>query len=287
MGEGKFTRLYVLQVEDKNGKMHKFMENTISFTVNRNINGSPNDGQITIKNLSDEVRNLLLKDRMDTKSYRKCVLSTGYKGKPLNVILTGDIFYCYTARNGVDIDTKIHVIDGQNVMRNGCVQQCFAKETSRELVVEAYVKEAEKYGVLRGQIDAIGSAIPNALSNDNYFKDFKIDGYHVFIDNNKLNIIKKNSSLKTEALLVDNERGLLVIPARYDSFIEVKMVMESSVALCQPVKVKAETDAYFNGDYVVQEIKHSGVISFMGGSGECVTTLELQKLVINDQNKKP
>jgi hypothetical protein len=280
----KFTRLHILQVEDKNGNIHTFTENTISFTVNKNIKGKANEGVITIKNLSWETRNILLKDMIPTDDKkatddkRKCTLSVGYKGKPLNVILMGNIFSCCNTRSGVDIETEINVVDGMNLLKNGHLQMCFAKGTSQDDINDYYAKKAEEYEVLRGQIDAFNSVIPNAISLDNDFKNLKIDGYNVFIDNNKLNIIKKDTAKKgANTLLINNESGLLGIPVIFDGFIEVKMIMESSVELGQPARIEAETDKHLNGEYIIQGIKHNGTISFQGGNGECITTLELQR----------
>jgi hypothetical protein len=280
----KFNRLYVLQAEDKNGNIHTFTENTISFMVNKNINGKANDGVITIKNLSRETRNVLLKDRIPTDDKRatddkrKCTLSVGYKGKPLNVVLMGNIFSCCNTRNEVDIETEINVVDGMNLLKNGHLQMCFAKGASQDDINEYYAKKAEEYEVLRGQIDTFNSFIPNAISLDNDFKNLKIDGYNVFIDNNTLNIIKKDTAKEgLNTLLINNESGLLGIPVIFDGFLEVKMIMESSAELGQPARIEAETDKHLNGEYIIQGIKHNGTISFQGGHGECITTLELQR----------
>jgi hypothetical protein len=289
MSDDKFIRLYILRVEDRNGMIHTFMENSISFSVNKNLRGQINDGHITIKNLSEETRNLLLKDmvydktKLNVKIKRKCELSTGYKGRPLNVIMRGEIFSCCSTRNGVDIDVKIHVAEGLDLYENGRPQKCFAKGAKKDDVVKVYAEEAEKYGILRGQIDAFNDVIPNALTIDKDFKNCKIDGCYMFIDDGKINIIKENSALETNTLLINNESGLLEIPLRYDGFVEVKMIMESGATLGQPVKLEAEIDKHFNGNYAIQGIKHEGTISFQGGGGgECVTTLELQKLEIEN-----
>jgi hypothetical protein len=273
----KWNRKYLLQIEDKNKQIHTFIDQSIDFTVNRNIHGTANDGMIIIRNLSERTRNLFLKDRMNTEDKRLLILSAGYETTGIHIILKGEIFYCHTTRSGTELLTTISVIDGLNLYQSGYVAKSYAKGTKKNILIKDLVNKAEQYRVTQGQIEDFAEEIPNALTVDSYWKQCVPDNHIMYVENQTLNILKKDKPIDGDILLINSTTGLLDVPVRFDNYIEVKMILESSVKLCQKVKLESEIDKSINGEYLIQGIKHNGTISEQGSGGECTTTLELQR----------
>jgi hypothetical protein len=159
---------------------------------------------------------------------------------------------------------------------NGFISQSFAKGTKQQEIVETYVKEAEKYKIERGAIDTFNELTDNSITFHQSFRSCKIDNSNIFIENGTINILKQNTAKKQSMLLINNTSGLLNIPIRYDGYIEVNMIMESSVRLCQIVKLESTIDKSCDGQYMITGIKHTGSIAEQGGIGQCTTMLELQ-----------
>ncbi|GHU26614.1 hypothetical protein FACS1894152_1590 [Bacilli bacterium] len=219
----KFGRKYLLKIQDRQGKIWQMDKFNIDFSVTKNINGNSNGGKITIRNLEEETRNLFLKDRManSSKDMRYCSLSTGYGDQPLNLILSGSIFECHSSRSGVDVNTDIQVIDGFNFYQNGFMNKPYSRGTAKSVIVADIVKEAKKYGLTVGQVDNIEGTLDNKLTINSELRQIKLDGYNIFVENEQLNIIRTGGHIKAKALLISSETGLLDVPTRYDSYIEV------------------------------------------------------------------
>ncbi|GHU26610.1 hypothetical protein FACS1894152_1580 [Bacilli bacterium] len=56
------------------------------------------------------------------------------------------------------------------------------------------------------------------------------------------------------------------------------MIMESSVRLGQQAKLESSFDRTANGYYIVQGIAHRGSMGLQSVTGQCTTTLELQRI---------
>jgi Tfp pilus assembly protein PilZ len=274
----KFARVYQLVVEDRNRKSWIFDKFALSFSITKNIHGHASEGNVTLVNLSEETRGILLKDRMDS-SRRSCQLYLGYEKQPMNLVLRGNIFYCSSKRQGIDFQTEIAVADGGDYYLNGFLDRSYAANSEKNNITNDLVALAAKKGLGKGQIDSLSGVLARALTINKKASQVQFSGYDIYVENEQLNIVAENNYLQgADVLLISSESGLLDTPLRYDSYVEVKMILEASARLNQKVRLEAEGEKISNGDYKITGISHEGSIAFQGEAGECITTLELQKI---------
>ncbi|GHU28112.1 hypothetical protein FACS1894152_5570 [Bacilli bacterium] len=195
----------------------------------------------------------------------------------MNTILKGNIFYCRNSRVGTEIITDINVLDGGNYYRNGFINKSYEKDTPWDTIVGDIVTRAKSYGIEKGYVDKIDGNILKTLTLNTELKHFRKDGYSIFIEHERIYIVRETGFINYPTLRIDKTTGLLNIPTRYDEYVEVSMMMESSAKLGQKVILTSELEKASNGNYRIMGIQHRGTIGFQGSAGECTTTLELQK----------
>jgi hypothetical protein len=250
----------------------------VEFLVTKNTNGRANEAKITIYNLSLETRDLLAKDRTDFLSNpRACSLKLGCEGRPLNTIISGDLFYCSSYKMGVNWLTEFSVLDGGSYYQSGHISLSFSRGTSWTVVINSIVKRAMDYGLDEGQIDPRPGNLPNKLTLDCKLSDLELDGFLIFVENNRINIIQEGHFLENPPLEISGDTGLIESPLRYENYIEISTLLESEVALGQRVKLISSGSGALDGFYQILGFSHRGSISFQGKAGECITTLQLQK----------
>jgi hypothetical protein len=118
---------------------------------------------------------------------------------------------------------------------------------------------------------------PTPLNGNSFFlltKDYKDE---IFIDLEKVNKLGVNEYIKGAGGLVPlitSETGLLGTPLRQGTDVVVDMLFEPRINVGQLVEIDSEFNKLFNGQYKVNGVKHSGIISG-AVNGDCKTTLQL------------
>lgn len=274
----KQQRIYRLTVQnvDEYGfpidKKAIIIENPISikFSVNRTLFAEVNTLDAEIYNLKPDTYNQLFFDYFNCE-YRTVVLEGGYETTGLSTIFVGDMWTCYTHREGANVITKMHCIVGlktlaaqTDVTLNGVSRDKVLAQVSKDmnLDLEIYSGADTKFTrpvTLRGNSMAIAQ---------------QYSGDSAFIDNRKLIILDDNDCIKGYVPLINDESGLLGVPQHENALLSVDIIFEPRIIVGQIIEINSRIHPMFNGQYKVYGIKHEGVISG-AESGRATTTLEM------------
>lgn len=246
---------------------------TIEFDISRSIGQGANEMNLKIYNLSEKSRALIVKDPYNNQwaskdgAFTRISLQAGYD-QNLYPIFIGNLIEAYSERSGVDVITHCRVVTGAFGLFNTFINQSFGANTSNQEIINGIINKLVASGtVQKGAITAVdGVALTGFQAVGDSFQLLTQYG-PVFVDLDKINILKINEVLKNtfgktnQVTLVDSSTGLLGVPLRRDTFIEVHTIFEPSIILGQLVEIVSEIDKRYNGQYKVYGIEHKGVIS--------------------------
>lgn len=243
---------------------------TINFSINRTLFADVNAMDIDIYNLAPDTYNQLFFDYFNPK-YRTVILEAGYQGMEMSIIFVGNVWNCYTSRQGSDVITKMHAITGlkdlspqtdatlSNISRNQIIQHA---ASDMGLNVKIYSGEDIKFNR------------PVTMTGNSFAIIQKYCGGNAHIDNNEIMVLDTYDAIEGEVPLINDESGLLGVPEHEDALLRVKMIFEPRIIIGQIIEIKSRIAPMFNGQYKVYGIKHEGTIS-ESVAGEATTTLEM------------
>ena len=267
-------RLTVQMVDEKGipneGKVIIEDPITIRFAVNRTLFADVNAMDIDIYNLAPETYNQLFYDYFNVNR-RTVILEAGYEQMGLSVIFIGDMWSCYTSRQGSDLITRIHAIVGlkslplqtdatlENISRNQIL-----KHVAHDMAMDIKIYSGEDIKFNR----------PVTLNGNSFAIIQKYSEGMAFMDNNQITVLDSYDAIEGDVALINDESGLLGVPEHEDALLRVKIMFEPRIIIGQIIEIKSRIAPMFNGQYKVYGIKHEGTISG-AVSGEAVTTLDM------------
>lgn len=251
---------------------------TIQFDVERTTSSSINQMNLRVYNLSEKIRNILYKDKFlilddaTKKNYRQIILQAGYK--ELSTIFKGNILEAYSYRQGADIITYFNCQDGGYAASNSYSSITIDKSESYEDAFNRLVDNL--VGIKKGKIGEIqGSPKRGMVFNGNTFTLLQESfDNKVYIDLEKINLLNDNETIKGDVLLINSETGLLGTPIRQNTYLTVDIIFEPRIVVGQLIEINSKVNPFYNGQFKVDGIKHSGTISDAVG-GDCKTSLQL------------
>lgn len=290
----KFGRIYNLKFEiDTTTTVKDAVEIrdplTLQFNIIRNTSSTLNSATFEIFNLNETNRELIFQNKTSINDAsgkrRRVLLQAGYddsttkKRSNLATIFTGDLLeaYSYRAQGSTNVITYINALDGGFAAYNSTINKTFEKGTSLKQLATEMVSSLK--GLKTGAIgDIQGAAKTSSALNQNSFyllnRDYEDK---MFIDLETVNILDKNEYIKSiggKVPLIDSESGLLGTPQRQGTDLVVEMLFEPNIIVGQIVQIKSQFNKKFDGQYKVNGVKHSGIISG-AVTGKCTTTLQL------------
>lgn len=303
----KFGRVYKVsferQILDASGKWVNAGEPifyvsyplTAQFSVSRNAAGGFNTLDMQIFNLSENTRRQIWQDRSGfdisdgTVGSMHITLYAGYAGstgtgaigtqeevtdKTLPIIFQGRLFEAGSTRRGQDVITYIHATDGSETATATQTFKSYQVSTKTELIA-ALSKEFKNLD-LGAVFNDTGSILPRPVSitGNTYEAIQRYCDNHVYIDLEKLYVLRDIDVINEVEILIDASTGLLETPRRNDSYIELTTLFEPRLTLGQKVKVVSTIQPEYNATYKVLLLKHDCVMSGSIG-GMCKTTVGL------------
>jgi hypothetical protein len=256
---------------------------TIRFNVTTSLLSSAHVATITVYNLGKTTRDLIFKDVIDPRVYRRITLSAGYAGREA-VIFRGNIMYASSTRHGTEWQTTINCFDGGFGISNGVLDP--PKSYSGQLattIIKDLVKSMP--GLKLKYISPISNTIDKGVYLGNsweyvvdlwnsYTYDQKTDTYgHVYIDREDVFLTTRNEVLNKGIVNISAKSGLLDTPDKFDTRINIKMLFEPFLQIGQLINV-ISTVPEANGNAKIVAMNHIGTISDAVG-GELITTLDL------------
>lgn len=279
----KLNRVYRLTVQSQDVLGYNLDEaleitlpTSINFNVNRSMYAGLNSLDIDIYNLAPNTRNQLFQDVYTNKNneYRSIILEAGYAGQGMTVIFNGNVWSAYSRRQGVDMITHIHAVDGLGVQA-GMINTTLQAGVTTVDVINTLTQTIP--GVSSGTMNMKNHTFtrPVVLSGNSYrlLKTYSED--NVFIDMQTVNIMRVDDVIDGYIPSINDNSGLLGAPERQDATLVVNMMFEPRLLIGQLLEITSRISPQFDGTYKLWGIQHRGDIN-ISRAGNCTTTLQLQ-----------
>ncbi len=281
----KFNRSYRLTIDVSDSeKIVIEPPFTIRFSMVRDTQSSINQLTLSIINLGEKTRNKIFQDRYDFLTYKRVILEAGYKD--LTKIFQGNLFEAYSERQQTEIVTNIVARDGGHDIYNSLTSKTLQGLTKRE-VIDSLIGEFSE--VKQGKIGEIEGAFlrPVVLEGNTYELIRIYGGSLVYIDLERLHILKENEIVSAAIPLINSKNGLLETPRRRNSLVTITTLFQPNIILSQLVEIQSDVFSLFDGQYKVIGLTHSGIISDAVGGGLKSTFNLLVESVLFGKFKEP
>jgi len=258
---------------------------TIEIDINRGIMLGNNTATIKILGLNESTREQLWKDPFDNPiltqgsgQLRQVILEAGY-GKELFPIFIGSLTQGYSQREGVDEATYLKCVSGEFGRYNTFINQNYTVGTPYDTIIHDIINELTKRGdIQEGAITVIEGTSSGFTAMGDGIQILSQFGCHVFIDLGRINMLKLNEVIAATGVKniyeISADTGLLGTPIRTGNGIEIQTMFEPRVPVGGLIEIKSTTAKYFNGQFKVVYVRHSGVIS-PSKNGKLITTIGL------------
>lgn len=258
----KFGLNYKLEVQTSdNSYVEISYPLTCEFSIDRNTLAQANTASFTVYNLDQNTRNKCYKDLYQTTVYKGVEFYAGY-GENLSLLFKGNIKRGYSERVGTNFFTKIEAYDGGFAFVNGYSNKSFSAGTPKNEILDSLIADLPK--VKKG---IVGKGFDEKLVKGNTYDDNtmkllrSITNEHIFIDNERVNILTDEECLPSNLPMITADTGLLGTPLKEESSIAFNMVFEPRLLVGQEIYLESSTEPSYNGSYKVIGFKHSGTIS--------------------------
>lgn len=250
---------------------------TIRFWVKRDILASVNNASIDIYNLSKANRQRMFQDRYNLGSAtdaagnvtgpRSGRLEVGY-GNELYTIWAGNILTASSAREGVDIVTRIESLTGIYDLASSFVNTTLPAGSTLTQVFKTLIGQLPtlSYGFV-SNFDSIVFPRGAPLNGNTWevMKQYAQGQGDLFIDNNKVYMMLPQDKLTfgspNSVPVLDSASGILETPRREQTNISITTLLEPSIQVNSIVQVKSVVEPTFNRQYSVIGLQHTGIIS--------------------------
>lgn len=245
---------------------------SLEFTVTRKNFFSNNSGSFRIYNLGRDTRAKLQYNQTSNLGvFRKVTFLAGY-GDNLSVAFYGDISVANSERNGTNFITNIECLDSGYALSTTQISKSYGPNISYRDIVMDVINELP--GVTVGAIGDIGGKTLRSSSFNGKAGEVinELTGNAFFIDKGRAYVLSDSEAVAGKAVIIDSSSGLLGVPSREESFLTVDMIFEPKLFVGQKIRILADSNEQYNGDYRIDNISHKGTISPVL-SGTCVTNI--------------
>lgn len=215
----------------------------VAFEITKIAQGAANKGTITLFNVNQKLRTSMV------KGYQ-VALSAGYQGL-IGQLISGTVFKATSARSGPDITTTLDVIDGLKALLYSPFNRTYARGTHLSQILSDV---AQAMDILPGTVMGLPDKtfgrgyVAHGLCRDILETLIKPHGLEVQVNNGKLNIIPKNMTLGTSAIVLSPQAGLLGVPSVSQTSISFEAMLNPRLVpgqMVQLVTANANTTGYF------------------------------------------
>lgn len=250
----RFNRNYELRVDD--GKNFTIITPPIKivFEATKSIAGGLNTLNLQIYNLNNDHAQAFCKDAEQTKLLR-VTLKVGYNDS-LEVIFIGDVNTGFLGKQGPDIVNSMQIFDGGQAAFYGNI--FFTVRTRKEMnnLLVSNMPTATM-GNFTLQAEFIRPRVLVGNCNKIFQQSLDPNQYY-FIDDNKVNLIKKDEFLPNYIAIVSPETGLMNTPERQNGLVSFETMMNPVIKIGGLVDLTSVTATYLNGIYRVEQIVTRG-----------------------------
>ena len=245
---------------------------TVQFDVTRNTLASANTCNLTINNLSKNIRNRIYKDRYNTTAYWQVIIQAGYKN--LYTVFQGNILQSMSFKQDTEWITQIECYDGLYGMQNGVVSETVSAGTKNKKILDTIISSMPN--MAKGLFGSFGEESSGdrgqVLMGGSYGVLNEYTGGKVFVDNETVNVMDDDEVLSDRVAVLDKNQ-LFSSPKRQDTNLEVDILFAPELSVGSYCELRS-LDEIYDGQYKVLGFKHSVVIS-SSQAGEAKTSLTL------------
>lgn len=243
---------------------------TMKFQINRSIFAEINGAEVELYNLKPDTYKQLFYDYFNINK-RTVILEAGYEGQELSIIFIGDMWSCYTSRQGTETITRMQCIVGwksisakTDVSLAGATRNQILREAANDMALDLKIYSGEDKKFSR----------PVSVSGNSFKIIQQYSDGSAFIDNNTLYVLSDEDAFEGYIPRITDSSGLLGVPEHEDAILKVTMIFEPRLMIGQIIDLQSRVAPMFNGQYKIFGIRHEGTIS-MSESGKATTVLEM------------
>jgi len=274
----KFNRNYIINFTFESGALSFSISRplTIEFDINRQDYASCNYASIRLINLSQQHRNKLEHDIINTNegSAINVELQAGYgNGPTFPVIFKGNVQKGYSHREGTRFVTTLECYDAGIGLQTGWSMHQIAAGTLMTDVFKLLIADLLPYGIVQGPISP--GPVPGSTTWGVVSKGFGIDGptrdvlsqltnSNFYVDNGVAIICPPGFATgpQINPPVINAQSGLLSTPFTQQSIIDFEMIFEPTLKVGDTINLQSSTaNSAVNGFHQIIGINHRGVIS--------------------------
>lgn len=285
MGEqaALFGRVYSLALTSRAGTQGAEYSNAgkapsplrITFDIQKNNKGTPNKAAFSVYNLSPQSRGAIGKGTLVT-------FAAGY-GDLVGNLFLGVVQKTSSDRAGADIITKLECGDGEPALTKTKLNRSFPPGTT---VAQIFQACAEAMSVATaanpsGMNAGIALGIPSSV----YARGFKAEGavkdtmnyiclthgLHWSIQNGALDIVPRGSHAGVEAVVLNQESGLIGIPSLNEKQMTFSALLNPGIAPNRLVKIESQEER-LSGFFKINAAKYNGDTHESKWQADCEAT---------------
>ncbi len=223
----------------------------VKFSIEKTLEPVPNKASIAVYNLNSDSRSLTERKNL------ALVLSVGY-GDLIEDIFNGDIARPVSQLDGADIVTTFEVGDGEVAYQQSKVNVTY---TSGTTLKDAILGVAKTFGKTIKDLSALGpEKILNGMVLSGPSRKHMNDltdkaGVEWSIQDDAIQIIKKNGSTRDEAVLLTSTSGLIGIPKKKAEGIELTSLLQTKIKPGRIIEVRSK---FISGMFRCTKVTHKG-----------------------------
>lgn len=209
---------------------------------------------LKIYNLVESKRNQLVRDKEGNENIL-VELFIGYQNN-IKRVFKGNINRAYPEKSGPNIVSVIECLDGLRDVKSSFTS---AVASSKRQAIETILKDMPntEIGKITEQNPIYRSKVIMGNSYQEIQKLLQPDEL-MYIEDEKLYIIKKDEVAENYITLINAETGLIDTPKRENQVVEVKTRVNPSIKIGGQAKLESIYAPYLNGVYRVEELGFSG-----------------------------
>lgn len=241
MSDRQWLRAYELIIGKSGGEGIKTGELRISFKVKKGDTESPNEAKIRVWNLSD---NTLQRAK---KEFDRVILQAGYQDN-YGLIYSGNIIGKRVIREGgVDTILELTCGDGDDAYINAVMNKTLKAGAQPKDVIQEVQGSFGEYDVQNGDIpDLGGQSLPRGKVMFGMTRKYAREAAFTTdtswsIQDGKMTMVKHDSYLPGEAVVLTASTGLIESPEQSNDGIKVKCLLNPKLRVNGRIKIDNES----------------------------------------------
>lgn len=250
----RFQRNYELVVRADGNDIVVRPPMQVAFTVDKSITGGLNKMNIQVTGLKESSRLAIVKDKEDQKRI-PIVLRVGYKDN-LETIFQGTVHRGSNDRGGSSFISTLECLDGGEDYLQGFTSKTIE---SKDVLVDEILKDMPN--TKRGKVtDLPAITRPKVLLGNpiQVLRESLNADESLFIDNERLSVVKDGEVISSYAPIVRASTGLLNTPQKENQKITFETLMNPSLKLGGLADLRSVNAPYLNGVYKNESMTYTG-----------------------------